>query len=135
MIYKFTIEGRLPNYNDYTKAERISYITKTGKLMTNGSKMKKEKQKYVCAFIRRDLKNLKLDKPVKMHYHYFEPNKRRDPGNFHAFCQKVTEDALQECGVLPNDNWEWIKAFTVDWELDKKNPRIEVEIEEIDDGR
>ena len=129
MIFRFTIEGRLPNLNDLISCERVQFKTRTGRFATKGSVLKKKWQKHCVNYIRKDLKNLKLDKPVTIHYHYFEIDKRRDLGNIHAFAQKVIEDALQESGVLKNDNWQWVKGFTADFDVDKTNPRIVVELD------
>lgn len=136
MVYKFVIpttkEKKMPNLNDFIKAERVSFRTQTGKFMTKGAVMKKEWQTYVSMYIRKDLRGIKIDKPVIIHYRYFEPDKKRDYGNIHAFCQKVAEDALQECGTIINDNQKYVRGFTADFDIDKANPRIEIELEEIE---
>ena len=132
MKYKFTINGRLPDLNDYLQAERVSRRTPNGKLFTRGAEMKKKWQKYIIVFIRKDLKGVKITKPVVIHYHYYEPNARRDYGNIHAVAQKFIEDALQITKVLVNDNQKYVKGFTADFDIDVDEPRIEVEIEEIE---
>ena len=43
----------------------------------------------------------------------------------------MIQDALVECGVLQNDGWKNIVGFSDDFFVDPKNPRIEVDIEEI----
>lgn len=132
MKYKFTINGRLPDLNDYLQAERVSRRTPNGKLFTRGAEMKKKWQKYIIVFIRKDLKGVKITKPVIIHYHYYEPNARRDYGNIHAVAQKFVEDALQITKVLVNDNQKYVKGFTADFDIDVDEPRIEVEIEEVE---
>lgn len=137
MIYTFTIptkpKAKMPGLNDFIKAERVTFRTKHGKFMTKGAIMKKEWQEYISIFIRRDLGRLKINKPIIVHYHYFEPDHKRDFGNVHATCQKFTEDALQECGVISNDNQKFIKGFTADFDVDKENPHITVELEEVEE--
>jgi Holliday junction resolvase RusA-like endonuclease len=132
VIYKFTIKGRLPDLNDYSKSLKKKLNSPQGKICNEGDLMKQKWQQYIRTFIRRDLKSLKITKPVKIHYFYHEPNDRRDLGNIHSVAQKFIEDALQQCGVLINDNKKCVKGFSVDWDIDRDNPRIEVELEVIE---
>ena len=132
MVHTFTIKGRLPDLNDYLQAERVSRRTPNGKFFTRGAEMKKKWQQYIITFIRKDLKRLKITKPVIIHYHYYEPNARRDLGNIHAVAQKFIEDALQITKVLANDNQKCVRGFTADFDIDKDSPRIVVEIEEME---
>ena len=55
-------------------------------------------------------------------------------GNIFSFADKVFQDALQKCGVIKNDGWKEIDNFTHDFYVDKKNPRIEIFLEEIEKG-
>jgi Holliday junction resolvase RusA-like endonuclease len=132
MVHTFTIKARLPDLNDYLQAERVSRRTPNGKFFTRGAEMKKKWQQYIITFIRKDLKRLKITKPVIIHYHYYEPNARRDLGNIHAVAQKFIEDALQITKVLANDNQKCVRGFTADFDIDKDEPRIVVEIEEME---
>lgn len=131
MIYRFTIDGTMPNMNDFIQAERTQFRSRTGKFMTKGSQLKKRWQKTAVTFIRKDLKGTKVNTPIDIHYHYFEPNKRRDKGNIHGFAQKIIEDALQEAGTIPNDGWNEIRNFSTEFDVDKANPRIEVVLKEV----
>lgn len=136
MVYKFTIptkgKWKLPSLNDYIKAERTTFRSRNGKLLTKGALLKKQWQEYMAIYIRKDLKSLKITKPVIIHYHYFEENKRRDLGNIHAPAQKFVEDSLQECGVLINDNQKYVVGFSADFDIDSINPRLEVSLETIE---
>ena len=51
-----------------------------------------------------------------------------------TFADKVFQDALQKCGVIKNDGWKEVENFTHDFYVDKKNPRIEIFLEEIEKG-
>ena len=133
MTYKVTIptdRKKLPSLNDYIAAERIRVGGKGSRFMTKGALMKREWQSYISLFIRRDLRGVEIKKPVIIHYHYFEKDRRRDIGNIHAPCQKFTEDALQECGIIANDNQKCVVGFTAQFTTDKENPRVEVILEE-----
>lgn len=43
-------------------------------------------------------------------------------------------DALVHSGVLENDGWKNIESFTDEFFVDARNPRVEVEIEEVDEN-
>ena len=67
-----------------------------------------------------------------MVYHWYEPNKRRDKDNISSFGRKIIQDALVKAKVLKNDGWGDIIGFEDRFYVDKKNPRIIVEIMEVD---
>ena len=69
---------------------------------------------------------------MRLHYHFYEPNKRRDLDNISAFAHKVIQDALVKCKVLNNDGWKEITGYTDSFSCDKENPRIEVVLEEVE---
>lgn len=124
MEHKFVILGKLPGLNEYTAANRTNPY--------KGGKMKKDGEQIVIWSIRQQMKGLHIDKPVRLHYHFFEPNRRRDLDNISAFSHKVIQDALVKCGVLKNDGWKEIVGYTDQFYQDKENPRIEVILEIVE---
>jgi Holliday junction resolvase RusA-like endonuclease len=120
----------MPNLNDMLQGERIA-IRKNGKFTTKGNELKQKWQYIVVTFIRQQLPNLKIDKPIKLFYRYFEPNKRRDLDNISAFAHKVIQDSLVVSQVIKNDGWKEIAGFSDVFFVDKDNPRIEVMIDEV----
>lgn len=123
MEYKLIIPSRLDCLNDYIAAERTN--------RHKGAKMKADNGNIVSAYIRQQLKGVKIEKPVEMHYTWYEPNKRRDKDNISSFGRKVIQDALVQCGVLKDDGWKHVAGFSDRFEVDKINPRIEVFIKEV----
>lgn len=119
---KFTIRGTLPGLNDYISAERTNRYA--------GAAMKKQSEAIV-QHAARALGKAHFEKPVHMIYRWFEPTRRRDKSNICAFGRKVIEDALVRAGVLVNDGWANIDGFSDEFFVDKKNPRIEVCIYEV----
>lgn len=77
------------------------------------------------------LGRLRITKPVYIRYHWIEPNKKRDLDNISSFGRKVIQDALVKTKVLQNDGWANIVGFCDSFSVDKNNPRIEIEIEEV----
>lgn len=132
MIYRFVIPRTMPNLNDYLAAERVKFRTYSGKTNTKGNELKKKWQMCAGVHIRKDLQGLKISKPVKIHYIFYEPNAKRDMDNVASFAMKVIQDALVRTGVLENDGWKQIKGFWCDFYVDRDDPRIEVEIMEVE---
>ena len=119
---KLIIPGRLPGLNDYTKACRTNPYA--------GADMKKDGEKLVTAYIRKQLRGAKVKTPATIKFSWYEKDARRDPDNISGFGRKVILDALVRTGVLPDDSMKWVKHLEDCFEVDKKNPHIEVEIKE-----
>lgn len=124
MTFRFVIRGTLPGLNDYISAERTSRF--------QAASMKKQCESIVM-HAARSLGKLQIDQPVYMVYHWYEPHKRRDKDNVSAFGRKVIQDALVKSRLLHNDGWKEIVGFEDRFEVDKKNPRIVVELVEVDE--
>lgn len=130
MEYKIVIKGvffnktkTAPGWNDR--------ISASARHPLQGAKMEKDFVMICSNAIRKNLKRLKIENPVKITYVFYEPDKKRDLGNI-AFIDKPFEDALQLTNVLPNDNQNYVKELHfVLGDTDKINPRIEILIEEI----
>ena len=118
MTARLVIRGRLPGLNEYVDAERGH--------RQKGARLKRETQTAVCMAIRTQLRGVRFDKPVRMHYVWIERDKRRDKDNICGYGRKVIQDALVQCKVLKNDGWGEIIGFADDFAVDKKAPRVEV---------
>lgn len=119
MEKKLVIPGKLPGLNEYTTAERTH--------RQKAARIKSQVQEDISWCIKRQLKKTKFDKPVHMAYTWIEPNRYRDKDNI-AFAKKFIQDALVRNGVLKNDGWKEIDGFSDSFEVDRENPRVEVEI-------
>lgn len=125
MEYKVVIEGRFPSMNEFISANRSN--------PKKGNKLKRDSQNIISWHIVQQHKNLHIDKPVRLLYTFYEPNKKRDLDNIAGYFHKVFQDALVKCGVIHNDSWHYIVGFNDDFCVDNKNPRIEVIIQEVGD--
>lgn len=121
-MIKLIIPGRLPGANDYINAERRNKYA--------GAMMRKETEKRIEWEVRKQLTGIRFERPVMMHYRWFEPNRRRDKDNI-AFAKKFVQDALVSACMLKNDGWEQIAGFSDDFDVDRTNPRVEIEFEEV----
>lgn len=113
-----------PSLNDYIKE-----IGRNPKL---GGQMKKDYEMISCNAIRLGLKRYKPHNPIILHYHFIEPKKgqKRDLMNVFSFADKVIEDALQVCKVIPDDGPGVVLNTTHTFEYTQGQPAIIVEIEE-----
>lgn len=120
---KFTVPVKMPGMNEYTAACRKNKYA--------GADMKKESQRFVEWAIRSQ-RVRRCKSPVRLHFLFFEQNKRRDHDNVSGFAHKVIQDALVTQGILPDDGWDEIVGYTDDFSVDKAKPRIEITIEEVE---
>ena len=122
---KLTVWGTLPGLNEIINENRRNYHA--------GAKLKKEAQYLVTVCAKKTLKRWQASKPVFMAYTWYEPNRKRDKDNICAGGRKIIQDALVEAGYLHGDGWHDIVGFSDTFRVDKKDPRIEVEIEEVEE--
>lgn len=120
-----TIEGQLPNLNDYTKACRSNRYA--------GAKMKQDSERIISAYIMQQLKGVSFDGTVSLNFRWYEPNKRRDLDNI-CFAKKFILDALVNNGIIKADGWQGVAGFTDQFFIDKDFPRIEVDIDLYKEG-
>lgn len=118
---KFVIQGALPGLNEYIEAERSSRYA--------ASAMKKKVQHTIAQVCRAQHPKARFQNPVRMHYTWYEKDLRRDCDNI-AFAKKFIQDAFVQAGILIDDSRRYITGFTDTFALDRKNPRIEIEMEE-----
>jgi len=109
------------NLNNYTQASK------------NTSYRNSLKKKY-AEIIRPVIKHLEpIKEPVKIIYTIYRHNKTKfDIGNVGAIVDKFTCDVLVDCGILEDDNYDYVKAVEYVWGgVDKDNPRADIEIIEL----
>ncbi len=121
MKYKFEIDKRLAGANEFIKK---AYSNRHA-----GNNLKQEEQEYIKWCIRKQLGNLKIDKPVIGRFTWIEGNKRRDLDNI-CFAKKFILDSLVELGILKDDNRKMVCGFTDSFEYADKS-KVIVELEEI----
>ena len=85
----------------------------------------------VILVLRRQIRR-PLREPVIMHYLWVEKDRRRDKDNVSSGGRKIIQDALVKMKALKNDGWANIDSFSDAFSVDKKRPRIEIEIEEAE---
>ena len=119
---KFEIPGRLPGFNEIIEA------AKGGKGKYQPYAQMKETYTNMVAWL---AKGLPKFKKVALIITWYEPNRHRDPDNIMA-GQKFILDGLVVAGTIPNDNQRHIQGIIHRFAVDRKNPRVEVEIVDIE---
>ena len=89
--------------------------------------MKKDCHKQVIAAI----KEHKLPKvksyPITLEITWYEKDRRRDIDNI-SYAVKFINDSLVEAKIIKDDSQQYVKSIINHIEVDRQNPRIEVEI-------
>lgn len=122
--YRVVIQGRFPSMNEFITANRTH--------KQKGNNLKKKSQNEIALQLLQQHRKLHIDKPIRLIYKFYEPNKKRDLDNISGYFHKVFQDALVHCGIIHNDSWQYIVGFSDEFFVDNKNPRIEVLIEEME---
>lgn len=117
-MVKFTVPGELPNLNEIIAASK--------KHWSNYSKMKKRYTRLVHLQAR----NLPKINKGNFEITWYCKDKRQDKDNI-MVGMKFIFDGLVDAGVIKNDGWSQIGDVSHRFEVDKKNPRVEIRIEEI----
>jgi Holliday junction resolvase RusA-like endonuclease len=120
---KFTIPGRLPGLNEI--------ISSSSRHWAVAYRQKKE-AKTIVQFAAKAAKIRPVEGKVIITIACYEPNRRRDIDNVRAGACKIILDALQDIKILQGDGQKYIADIIQPAvQVDKVNPRIEVEIREV----
>lgn len=89
----------------------------------------------IClAGIKRCIRGIRFEYPIRCHYRIYLTNRKHDRGNIYAAVEKSFLDALQKARCIKNDGWNDVLDSTFYTAIDKDNPRIEVDIEVFNRG-
>lgn len=113
---KFTIPGRLPGYNEL----------KDGHWAVR--QKKKQAAMDIVALCARAARIKSVKGQCYIRIVCYEPNQRRDEDNVKSGACKVILDALQQARILAGDGSKYISKTDIEIQLDRQNPRVEVEI-------
>ena len=116
------IEGRFPTHNAYINACKNN--------RRYAAAMKRQWDRTVAWVARAAHEPTPASWPVEVRITVYEPDRRRDWDGSMGFVMKTVLDGLQVAGVLPNDDPRHVWPVVPRVELDRKRPRVEVEIVE-----
>ena len=116
---KFEIPGKLPGLNEVVAAAKRHF--------GSYSSDKKRYTELVSLYARKMPQYGKINITIT----WIEKNEKRDKDNISGGGTKFILDGLVLARVILNDTWKYIGNITHRYEVDKQNPRIEVELEEV----
>jgi len=125
MSYKITVPGSFASLNEFIGANRV----RKGN-WSKANDMKQKDQASIIPYIKKAIKK-PLNAPLHLSYTFVEKSTRRDLDNVASYFIKVFQDSLVKSGLLADDGWKYIQGFDVHFEVDKGNPRVEIEITEV----
>lgn len=120
MITKFVIYGELPDLNTIIKTAKIHY--------GQYSQLKKKYTDLVSKYA----PNKSIIGKVDVKIVWYTRNSRKDADNV-ACGKKFLLDGLVSAGVIKDDSRRYVNSFQDYFFVDKKNPRVEVELIESED--
>ena len=71
-------------------------------------------------------------KRARVHVRFYHKTKRRRDDVNHLAMLKPAYDGIISAGVLPDDDCEHLQTTGADFYIDKKNPRVEIELTRVD---
>lgn len=93
------IPYKFPSFNEYVNECRKNRYA--------GGNMKKKIEENIGWYIN---KLPKFEKPIKIHFHWIEENKRRDLDNV-CYAKKFILDSMVKAGKLKDDNRKCVTGF------------------------
>lgn len=94
--------------------------------------VKAENDKVCLRAIKKYMAGVHIDKPIRCTYWIYAQDKRHDRSNLYASIEKSFLDSLQLAKCIKQDSWDYAYDSVFHTELDRENPRIEVEIEVVE---
>lgn len=94
--------------------------------------VKAENDKVCLRAIKKYMAGVKIDKPIRCTYWIYAQDKRHDRGNLTSAVEKSFLDSMQIAKCIGNDGYDDVLDSVFHTELDRENPRIEVEIEVLE---
>lgn len=131
MKYKIVIKSKNNNFPLRGLNELLGGRMYNPRTRLYHNPVKKSNDRICLKAIKKCVPGLVVGKPIKCVYWIYAADKRHDRSNLYAAIEKSFLDALQLAKVIKNDSWEYVHDSEFHTEVDKDNPRIEVEIIEI----
>jgi len=123
-MYKITIPGNLPDLNTIIKESK-----RGNRNWQPYNEIKKENTDKVTWIVKAKIKK-ELNK-IDLDITWICKNKMKDKDNI-MVGTKFILDGFVNAGIIKNDGWKQIGNISHKFEVDKNNPRIEIEIKEVE---
>ena len=114
----FVIPGQLPDLNRIVAASKRHW---------GGYAQEKRRHTRRVALLARAAGLKPITRPVTIKFTWICKDRRKDKDNVRVAAKYILDGPV-EAGILADDGWGQIEGFTDQFGIDRKYPRIEVEI-------
>ena len=114
----FVIPGQLPDLNRIIAASKRHW---------GGYAQEKRRHTRRVVLLARAAGLKPITRPVTIKFTWICKDRRKDKDNVRVAAKYIL-DGLVEAGILADDGWGQIEGFTDQFGIDRKYPRIEVEL-------
>ena len=115
---QFVIPGQLPDLNRIIDASKRHW---------GGYAREKRRYTRQVALLAQAAGLGPISRPISIKFTWICKDRRKDKDNVRVGAKYIL-DGLVEAGVLRGDGWSQNQGFTDHFGIDRKNPRIEVEL-------
>lgn len=136
ILIKYTVEiknkcGRFPikGLNELLDGKIYDYRTKRYR-----NPVKSNNDKCCRIAIQKCVKGLKIVRPIRCTYYIYAKDMKHDRSNLYSSIEKSFLDALQQEKVISSDGWKHVIDSVFHTYIDRQNPRIVIEIEEVENA-
>lgn len=132
MKYKVIIQNQKHTFPIKGLNELLGSMFWNPRLKKFQNQVKADNDKVCRLAIQKYMRGVKIDKPIVCKFNVFAKDKKHDRGNINSALEKSFMDALQQRKVINNDGYDDVLDSVFHTELDRNNPRVEVEIEVVE---
>lgn len=132
MKYLVIVPNWTSGLNELLGSQQRKYDARLKKMRVfNPEKVKNEKLIRIC-LQKQGMAKVKLETPIAIHYMIYAKDKKHDRMNLGSCLDKCFCDAMQTMKILHNDGFDDIVKISFDYDIDRKNPRAEILITELE---
>lgn len=130
--YKVVIDNWDSGLNELLNHQVSRYDPRTHKMRVyNTEKVKNERLIRGC-LQKQGFADVRLKTPIAIEYKIYAKDKKHDRMNLASCLDKCFCDALQTMKILSNDGFDEVVDVIFEVDLDRKNPRAEITITEVE---
>ncbi len=117
---QITIKGEFPTLNEVIKVSKAHPMAYAN-----------QKKDYTALALLHLNNKPKIDYKADWIFTWYRKNKRTDPDNIQVGTKYIL-DAFVKKGIIENDGWNQINSIKHKFAVDKDNPRVEIQIKEVE---
>ncbi len=115
-----TINGEFPTLNEVIEASKSHHMVYAN-----------QKKDYTALALMQLSNVPRIDNKADWIFTWYRKNRRNDPDNIQVGTKYIL-DAFVKKGIIENDGWNQINSIKHKFAVDKDNPRVEIQIKEVE---